>query len=135
MMRTFLLSLALAVPLAVATATAEAAELKVVSVSSATLRAGPGPRFPVVATIPAGAPLVLHGCVAGYDWCDISSGADRGWLAAGSLSTIYRAAPVAITAATAARIGVAIVAFDRGYWHRYYIGRPWYRRWRWYWRW
>jgi uncharacterized protein YraI len=134
MTRKILLTLAAVLPLIMGATAAGAAELDVVSVTRVALRAGPGPRFPVVATIPAAAPLVLHGCTTGYGWCDISWGAERGWLAATSLSTIYRAAPVAITAATAARLGVAIVAFDAGYWHRYYIGRPWYRRWRWYWR-
>jgi len=34
------------------------------------------------------------------------------------------------TAVAAARLGIGIVAFDAGYWRRYYFGRPWYPRWR-----
>lgn len=135
MIRNFLLALMVTLGLAAGTAAAAAADIRVVSLSGVVLRAGPGPHFPRVATVPPRAALVLHGCTAGYGWCDVSFGADRGWLASASLSTLYRAAPVAVTAATAARLGIAIVAFDAGYWHRYYVGWPWYRRWRWYHRW
>ena len=117
------------------TAAAHAAEIPVISTRSVNLRAGPGVNFPVVARLPSGAPLVLHGCVEGYAWCDVSWGAERGWLASAYLGHVYRGAPVALTAAAAARLGIAIVAFDAGYWHRYYLGRPWFPRWRYYHRW
>jgi uncharacterized protein YraI len=117
-----------------ASAPAHAAEIPVVATAAVNLRAGPGTGYPVVTKLPPRARLVLHGCLAGYGWCDVSWGPERGWLAAPYLTAIYRGAPIAVTAA-AVRLGVAIVAFDAGYWHRYYLGRPWYRHWRYYYRW
>lgn len=116
-------------------APAHAAEIPVVARTAVNLRAGPAVGYPIVAHLPPRAHLVLHGCLADYDWCDVSWGPDRGWLASADMGAIYRGAPVAITAIAAARLGVAIVAFDAGYWRRYYVGRPWYRRWRYYYRW
>ena len=134
MLKQFIFSFGLLLTLTAATA-ASAADIPVVSTTSANLRAGPAVSYPVVARLPAGSRLVLHGCLARYDWCDVSWGGNRGWLSAGYLNAIYRNAPVALTAIAAARLGVAIVAFDAGFWHRHYLGRPWYPRWRYYWRW
>lgn len=124
------LAAALGIVLALATATAaSAAEIPVTSTAGVNLRAGPGLDYPIVVDLPAGAQMVLHGCVRGYTWCDVSWRGNRGWLSAGYMSTVYRNAPIAITAVAAARLGVAIVAFNAGYWHRYYLGRPWFRPW------
>ncbi|HEY4199787.1 MAG TPA: SH3 domain-containing protein [Devosiaceae bacterium] len=111
---------------------ARAAEIDVVSTTTVNLRAGPAVSFPAVSYIPAGSHLVLYGCVAGYSWCDISWGRERGWVAATYLTTLYRSAPIPITGIAAARIGIRVVAFDAGYWQRYYVGRPWYPRRRYY---
>ena len=121
------------VVLALMTATAaQAEEIPVVSTTGVNLRAGPGLDYPVVVDLPAGARMVLHGCLTGYAWCDVTWRGNRGWLSAAYMSAIYRNAPVAVTAAAATRLGIAIVTFDAGYWHRYYFGRPWYPRWRYY---
>jgi len=131
MLKKLILVTAAAVALAAASA-ATAADNPVVSTTGINLRAGPGLNYPVVVDLPAGARMALHGCITGYTWCDVSWGGNRGWLASAYMSTIYRNAPVAVTAVAAARLGVAIVAFDAGYWHRYYFRRPWFPRWRYY---
>lgn len=131
MLKTVTLAFAVALALAMATAV-EAAEIPVTSTTGGNLRAGPGLNYPVVVDLPPGARMVLHGCLTGYSWCDVTWRGNRGWLSAAYMSAIYRNAPIAVTAAAAARLGIAIVAFDAGYWHRYYFRRPWFPRWRYY---
>ena len=91
------------------------------------MRAGPNPQFPMVATIPAGVPVYVNGCVTGYTWCDVSvGGQDRGWIYADYLSYPYRNQPVTVISGGAV-IGLPIITFSVGnYWDSYYRGRPWY---------
>lgn len=44
------------------------------------MRVGPGTQHPVIATLPAGAPVTVRGCVRGYSWCDTSYRGTRGWV-------------------------------------------------------
>ena len=97
------------------------------------LRAGPGVRFPVVATIPDGANVRIYGCIDAYSWCDVGWGGDRGWVAGAYLQVVYLGRPVVVTAVVAPRIGIHVIVFDHGYWVRHYATRPWYRSWRVYW--
>ncbi|MHB0677978.1 SH3 domain-containing protein, partial [Roseomonas mucosa] len=90
------------------------------------LRAGPGTAYPRVATIGAGAPLEIFGCLDGYNWCDVGAGGMRGWVSGSYLQYAYQGRRVLIPE-YGPRIGVPIVTFDFGdYWGRYYRGRPWY---------
>jgi uncharacterized protein YraI len=130
MLRKMIFATGLVLALAAGPAAAQPAEIAVVSTARVSLRAGPATSYPLVDALPAGSRLVLHGCLAGYAWCDVSWGADRGWLSAAYLHAIYRDAPIAITAMAAARLGIRIIAFDSLYWRRYRVGRPLYRRWR-----
>ncbi|MCW5715171.1 MAG: DUF1236 domain-containing protein [Bauldia sp.] len=43
------------------------------------LRAGPGPAYPVITTIPANAAVNIYGCDAALAWCDIDWNGNRGW--------------------------------------------------------
>lgn len=70
MLKKITIPLGFLLALSVATA-ANAAEIPVVSTISVNLRAGPALSYPVVDRLPAGAHLVLHGCVAGYAWCEV----------------------------------------------------------------
>ena len=35
------------------------------------LRAGPDSGYPLIDTLPAGAPLSIQGCTSGWEWCDV----------------------------------------------------------------
>ncbi len=43
-------------------------------------RVGPGTIYPVVQTIPAGAPVQIFGCLTGLTWCDTLYAGKRGWV-------------------------------------------------------
>jgi uncharacterized protein YraI len=97
-------------------------------VSVAHLRAGPSIEYPSVAIMPAGAVVELFGCEAGYNWCDVQIGPDRGWVDAVFLQMTSPGGPV-IVASNPVVVGVPIVTFVfDAYWGNYYVGRPWYGR-------
>jgi uncharacterized protein YraI len=97
------------------------------------MRAGPSTGFPVVTTIPDGARVNIHGCVAGYGWCDVGWGGARGWVSGAYLQFIYNDRRVLVPY-YAPRIGLPIIAFSVDtYWRHHYRHRPWYHR-RAYWR-
>jgi uncharacterized protein YraI len=97
------------------------------------MRAGPATSFPVVAVIPEDAPVTVHGCIAGYGWCDTSFQGARGWVNGDYLRYFYRERYVPVVE-YGPRIGLPIISFSvDSYWDRYYRTRPWYReraRWR-----
>jgi len=90
------------------------------------LRAGPNQEFPLVKFLGTGVPVYVNGCVAGYTWCDVTAGRDRGWVYADYLSYPYNNQPVTVISG-GALIGLPIVSFSIGpYWDSYYSTRPWY---------
>jgi uncharacterized protein YraI len=92
------------------------------------MRAGPGTGFPVVDRIPAGAHVVIHGCIRDESWCDVSWNADRGWVSAEYLRYYYRNRYVYLPEYVDV-IDVPIVPFAVGtYWAHHYAGRPFYHR-------
>lgn len=92
------------------------------------MRAGPSSGFPAVTTIPSGAEVNIHGCHAGYDWCDVGWSGTRGWVDAQYLQFIYRDRRVLLPS-FAATVGLPIIAFSVGsYWDNYYRDRSWYHR-------
>ena len=92
----------------------------------ANLRAGPAIDYPVVALLPAGASILVEGCLSDYQWCDVVFGPDRGWLYAGNIVYPYQGTAVPVLT-YGALIGIGIVAFNLGnYWDRHYRARPWY---------
>ncbi|WP_225767719.1 SH3 domain-containing protein [Inquilinus sp. Marseille-Q2685] len=111
-----------------AVATAHAAS-QAVAVANVNMRAGPGTAYPMITTVPAGVPMTTYGCLSDYSWCDVSWGANRGWLAAGYIQVTYQGSPVIVTPAAGPRISLTIVNFDHAYWQAHYVGRPWYGRW------
>jgi uncharacterized protein YraI len=127
MLRHLLAAAALALPLAGAPAAAAPLAMTTADVN---LRAGPGTEYPIVTTIPYGAPVSIEGCTSSFTWCDVGWDDARGWVASAYLQVIYRDAPVVLGARVASHIGINIVVFDRAYWTRHYAGRPWYRNWR-----
>lgn len=109
--------LALSVP-----ATAQRAEVT----TDLNMRAGPGTRYPVITTIPDGGGVRLHGCVSGYDWCDVSWRGNRGWVFADYLNYRYRNRLRPIPE-WGAQVDLPILSFSFGtYADRHYRGMPWY---------
>jgi hypothetical protein len=85
-----------------------------VTTGNLNMRAGPDTTYPVVTTIPAGAPVQVFGCVNGRSWCDALWVGQRGWVSSAWLdATVWRTAP--------------IVRWNKAaYWNQYYVGRPWF---------
>ncbi|CCD92416.1 conserved exported hypothetical protein [Bradyrhizobium sp. ORS 375] len=103
--------------------------------SSASMRAGPGPGFPLVNRIPAGTRVTIHGCIEGGAWCDVSFAGERGWVAAKALAYLYREQYVYLPEYVE-YVPVAPFVLTT-YWSSFYFGRPWFHRhayWNRYWR-
>jgi len=77
------LALAFALPIAAQAATA-------ITDGRAVLRAGPGNDYPRVDTIRGKMRVNVHGCIARYDWCDVSMGRMRGWMSGDDLTMLHR---------------------------------------------
>jgi uncharacterized protein YraI len=105
--------------------------------TSVSMRAGPGPGFPVVDRVPGGSRVNVHGCVRGDAWCDVSWSRDRGWVSSQYLKYFYRNRYVYLPDYVDV-VDVPVVPFVLdSYWASYYAGRPWYHRhayWNGYWR-
>ncbi len=97
------------------------------------MRAGPSTAFPVVDVVEEGTPVDVHGCIAGYSWCDVSADDNRGWVSASYLSYAIGGSYVPLVEHVS-EIDLPIISFSVGsYWDSYYRTRPWYgerARWR-----
>ena len=92
------------------------------------LRAGPDIFYPSVVIMPPGAAVQVFGCEAGFNWCDVAWGVQRGWVDAAFLQATAPSGPV-IIANSAPMLGVPVVTFSfNNYWGAHYVGRPWYSR-------
>ena len=91
------------------------------------LRAGPAQDFPIVATLPQGAEVMIQGCTSDYAWCDVQTpNALRGWVYAQYLSHPFQGNPVPVSS-MGATIGIPVLTFALGaYWASHYRDRPWY---------
>ena len=97
------------------------------------LRAGPDSSYPLIDTLPAGAPLSIQGCTSGWEWCDVIFQGERGWVAGNFIQYDYNNQYVLVPQ-YGVQIGIPIVTFViSNYWDSYYRNRPFYReRTRWY---
>ena len=131
-MRRYVTSIAAGV-LAMAALPAVASAQDAIVTVDLNMRAGPSTAFPVVDVVPGRTPVDVHGCVAGYSWCDVSADNNRGWVYAGYLSYPVRGSYVPLVEYVS-DIDVPIISFSVGsYWDSYYRGRAWYgerARWR-----
>lgn len=121
-LRAALLAGAMLVPGVAAAATAA------IVTTDLNVRTGPGSAYQRFDTIPAGSRVDVLGCIAGYNWCDISWGGDRGWVSGDYLAYReggdYYNRPMTSVGIS---IGVPVVGFDAYSYHdRYYRGRSWY---------
>jgi uncharacterized protein YraI len=91
------------------------------------MRTGPDTMYPPVLIVPANAPVTVYGCINGWHWCDVSWGANRGWIAGPYLAAMWQNRPTPFYVA-APYYHVPIVTFYFGnYWGRWDYGH---RRWR-----
>lgn len=98
-----------------------------VTTSGVNMRAGPDTAYPVVTTVPAGAPVQIYGCLADRSWCDTLWVGQRGWVSASYLNVTWRGAPAPVVT-YAPKVAVPVVTYNQAtYWNAYYAGRPWYR--------
>lgn len=102
-----------------------------------TMYAGPGNRFPVVATVARDSTLDVRGCVEGYRWCDVAWQNNRGWVMAERVTYPFQDREASIRD-LGDRLDIPVVGFSFGtYWDDFYSGRPWYgerERWQSMWR-
>ncbi|WP_230530483.1 SH3 domain-containing protein [Microvirga roseola] len=92
------------------------------------IRTGPAASYQRFDTIPEGGRVTVHGCLTGYNWCDVTWAGERGWVSGNYLAYAgerYARQPIPSVAFS---IGVPVIGFDPGIYHRrYYVDRPWYR--------
>jgi uncharacterized protein YraI len=92
------------------------------------LRAGPDFSYPLIDTLPAGAPLSVQGCTSGWEWCDVIFQDERGWVAGNFIQYDYNNQYV-LAPQYGAQLGIPIVTFViSSYWDSYYRNRPFYRQ-------
>ncbi|AEO46857.1 SH3 type 3 domain-containing protein [Rhodospirillum rubrum F11] len=95
------------------------------SASAVRMRAGPGTDFPAVVVVPAAVGLDIIGCLAGYTWCDVIWGANRGWVSGNYLRARPRGIPVPLIQGPPP----PVVVFDFPvYWADHYREKPFYAR-------
>lgn len=98
------------------------------------MRSGPSTRYPAVVVVPAGAPIVIHGCLNNVNWCDVSFARGRGWVSGSYIQAGYQQRRVYVDPQYYRPLGIPTITFDVDtYWQRYYRDRDFYRerdRWR-----
>jgi uncharacterized protein YraI len=103
--------------------TAQAADGVVTS--GVTLRAGPDSGFPAVVALRPMSAVEIHGCIDGWNWCDITAADFRGWVPGDVLLVLHENRRVALVE-VAPVIGIPVVSFNIGYWDIHYRNRPFY---------
>lgn len=91
------------------------------------LRTGPDFAYPPAVVLPYGTPVVVLGCLNGWQWCDVTWGPHRGWVYGSYLATYWQNRPAPWYYA-APRYNVPIITFNFGpYWDSHYRHRDFYR--------
>jgi uncharacterized protein YraI len=84
-------------------------------------RSGPSTAYPPITVIPAGASITIYGCLSDDSWCDISWGANRGWMSSAYLQVSYQSHRYPVRGYS----GIPFITFNFGnYWDSYYRNRP-----------
>jgi uncharacterized protein YraI len=119
---------ALAAALAVATLSVAAAHAEPgYSTANVNMRTGPDTEFPSVGVIPEGEPIYVEGCLQDESWCDVRWADNRGWVYSEYIGFDRQGETVFLPDVGIAAFGIPVVTFVAAdYWHRWYVGRPWY---------
>lgn len=95
------------------------------------VRAGPDREYPLVAWLPVGTVVYIAGCLPDWRWCEVATGAVRGFVYAGFLGYPYQGGYVVVSE-SGPYLGLTLVPFIlETYWATWYADRPWYPRWSW----
>lgn len=125
---------ALAVGILMALPSVAAAATNGFATANVNMRSGPSTRYPAVVVIPAGAPIVINGCLNTVNWCDVSFARGRGWVSGNYIQASYRQNRVYVAPQYYRPLGIPTITFDVDtYWQRHYRERDFYRerdRWR-----
>lgn len=55
------------------------AQMAATTTTDLNLRAGPGPNYEILTTMPGNAEVSLGGCIEGSSWCEVNYGGETGW--------------------------------------------------------
>lgn len=93
---------------------------------SVNVRSGPNASLPTVTWLLTGTRVSVTGCTANWNWCDVTSGGERGWVYSRYLSMPLQGSAVTILKAGPA-LGLPVVEFALGpYWDEHYQRRMWF---------
>ena len=93
---------------------------------SVNVRSGPNASLPTVTWLLTGTNVNVTGCIANWNWCDVTSGRERGWVYSRYLSMPFQGSAVTILKAGPA-LGLPVVDFSLGpYWDEHYQRRLWF---------
>lgn len=92
------------------------------------IRTGPAATYQRFGTIRAGDRVTVHGCLSGYNWCDVSWAGERGWVSGSYLAYAGERHARRPIPSIGLSIGLPVISFTPEVYHRrYYVNRPWYR--------
>jgi len=118
-------SIAALAAIALLPAPAAAQPMQGYAASATRLYAGPLRDFPVLRRMRRGSMITVYGCLRDWTWCDVTSGTDRGWIAADALRVNHKGRRRAV----ANGMGVTLSRFLFGtYWDGHYSSRQFYRQ-------
>lgn len=90
--------------------------------------AGPSTGYPTVAYLGAGGTVRLNGCLSDYAWCDVTDGANRGWVDADKLAVYRGNTPYSFNDANGWFTYPIVTFYLNDYWRRHYPSRSWYHQ-------
>lgn len=94
------------------------------------LRAGPGPAYPVITTIPANTAVIIYGCDAALAWCDLDWNGNRGWSYSAYLTyggTVTAPLPAPMPLPQVVQNAPPTVVYDQeAYFNQYYQNQTFY---------
>lgn len=103
---------------------AMAASISAITTADLNIRVGPGVSYARFGTIPYGDNVHVHGCISGYNWCDVSWAGTRGWVSGTYLAYLGERYYRQTIPSVAVAIGLPTLTYDYNrYYDRYYVGR------------
>ncbi len=85
---------------------------RAIILSNGTILEGPGTQYSVLAPAPVNSPVVVQGCLATHDWCEIEMDGKTGWMPAADLQVHTQNGQVLLSAPSK-EVQVSTVTFDQ----------------------